>query len=106
MTLPYERTSSVLRTIGFLTRLCSPYDGGIKGVRKEIRQEARSLLRHFPGVSDLRQASEKCPEVFGFSNPWGRYGDLDERVDEAEGFDDECTTRTNPQGECGSDECD
>lgn len=53
MTLPSERTRSVIRTREFLYRLASPYEGGIKGIKAEVRAEARSLLRHFPHWSHL-----------------------------------------------------
>lgn len=49
MTLPYERTRAVLRAREFLTRLSNVYvPNGIKGIRSEVRQEARDVLRHFP----------------------------------------------------------
>lgn len=64
MTLPYERARAVLRVREFLHRLASPYGGGIKGIRKEVRQEARALLRHYPMDCEIELASEKCPELF------------------------------------------
>jgi len=36
-----------LGTQDFLLRLTSPYNGGIKGVPKPVREEARRLLRHY-----------------------------------------------------------
>jgi hypothetical protein len=56
MTLPAERTSAVIRTQEFLLRLASPYNGGIKGVTKPVREEARRLLRHYPHWFDLGRA--------------------------------------------------
>lgn len=53
MTVPYERTRAVLSAGEFLRRLASPYNGGIKGIRSEIRQEARRILRHFPHWFDM-----------------------------------------------------
>jgi hypothetical protein len=53
MTLPRERTSAVIRTQDFLLRLASPYEGGIKGIRREVREEARRLLKHYPHWFDL-----------------------------------------------------
>lgn len=65
MTLPDERTRAVLRAKEFLIRLSSPYvEGGIKGVRSEVRREARDILRHFPFDVDLMVAGEECPQVF------------------------------------------
>jgi hypothetical protein len=57
MTLPYQRTIAVLRAKAFLTRLSSAYiPDGIKGIRREVRQEAREILRHFPLWFDLGRA--------------------------------------------------
>jgi hypothetical protein len=56
MTLPAERTRAVIRAREFLLRLCSPYGGGIKRIPREVRQEARRLLRHYPGWFDLGRA--------------------------------------------------
>lgn len=53
MTLPNERTIAVIRAKEFLYRLASPHGGGIKGVKKEVRMEARNILRHFPAWFDL-----------------------------------------------------
>lgn len=67
MTLPCERTRAVCRARQFLYRLASPYCGGIKGIRREVREEARRILRHFPawfdlGMSDAfdQQAASAC----------------------------------------------
>ena len=56
MTLPNERTAAVCRAADFLRRLASPYAGGIKGVKREIREEARRILRHYPHWFDLGRA--------------------------------------------------
>ena len=51
MTLPEESDRAVARTREFLVRLASPYvEGGIKGIRREVRAEALRLLRHYPYV--------------------------------------------------------
>ncbi len=58
MTLPCERTLAVLRARNFLVRLSNVYvEGGIKGIRREVRQEARGVLRHFPHWFDMGQAN-------------------------------------------------
>lgn len=64
MTLPHERTRATLATREFLVGLASPYGDGIKGVRTEVREEARRLLRHYPTPADLLQAS-RHGDVFG-----------------------------------------
>jgi len=57
MTLPCERTLAVLRARNFLVRLSNVYvEGGIKGIRREVRQEARGVLRHFPHWFDMGRA--------------------------------------------------
>jgi hypothetical protein len=53
MTLPNERTRSVLNTQQFLLRLATPYGGGLKRIPEEARSEARRLLRHYPSWVDF-----------------------------------------------------
>jgi hypothetical protein len=49
MTLPEQSDRAVQQTREFLVRLASPYvEGGIKGIRREVRAEALALLRHYP----------------------------------------------------------
>ena len=58
MTLPEESERAVARTREFLVRLASPYvEGGIKGIRREVRAEALRLLRHYPYV---RTDEKRC----------------------------------------------
>lgn len=64
MTLPYERTRAVLQTQDFLIRLASlPSAGGVKGVPKDVRFEARRLLRHYPLWFDLGRSDAFDPET-------------------------------------------
>ena len=67
MTLPEQSERAVAQTREFLVRLVSPYvEGGIKGIRREVRAEASRLLRHYPyawndekrGVSDMSGATD------------------------------------------------
>jgi hypothetical protein len=53
MTLPCERTRSVLSAQQFLLRLATPYGGGLKRIPSEARDEARRLLRHYPSWLDF-----------------------------------------------------
>jgi hypothetical protein len=64
MTLPRERTRSVVKTREFLARLVSPYvPNGYKRIPKPVREEALRLLRHYPSVVDMKYAAESfCPE--------------------------------------------
>jgi len=65
MTLPYQRTRSILLTRAFLLRLISPYGGGIKGVKREVREQARSLLRHYPIDFEIDLVVKAIPELLG-----------------------------------------
>jgi hypothetical protein len=67
MTLPEQSDRAVAQAREFLVRLTSPYvEGGIKGIRREVRAEASRLLRHYPyletdenrGVGDMSGASD------------------------------------------------
>jgi len=67
MTLPEQSDRAVAQAREFLVRLTSPYvEGGIKGIRREVRAEASRLLRHYPyvwsdekrGVDDMTGASD------------------------------------------------
>jgi hypothetical protein len=75
MTLPEQSERAVSQTREFLVRLASPYgEGAIKGIRREVRDEASRLLRHYPyawndekrGVDDMSggwiAVSERMPE--------------------------------------------
>jgi|LakMenE18May11ns_1017448.scaffolds.fasta_scaffold9878218_4 hypothetical protein len=71
MTLPYERVNSVNRTRQFLRSLLDPKE--TPRIPKQIRQQAASLLRHFPNEYDMGRACEPINEnhepVFG-KDPW------------------------------------
>lgn len=61
MTLPDERYRAVKWAEGFLQRLAG---GQIARVPKAVREEARSILRHYPGSWDMQRAAQGAPEVF------------------------------------------
>ena len=63
MTLPDERYRSVKWAEGFLKRLAGG-DIDIPRVPKAVRDEARSILRHYPTDYDMLRAAEAAPEVF------------------------------------------
>jgi hypothetical protein len=76
MTLPEQRTRAVLATRNFLTRLMTPYlPDSCKRVPRQVREEARRLLRHYPGVVDISLAGERAPGVFDFEEAWRAAGD-------------------------------
>jgi len=60
MTLPDERYRSVKWAAEFLSRLAG---GDIPRVPRAVRDEARSILRHYPGQWDLKRLEAACPEV-------------------------------------------
>lgn len=61
MTLPFERTRSLIQTRSFLLSLLD--NKKTPRVPMQIRKEARSLLRHFPTPLDLEQITEKCTNI-------------------------------------------
>ena len=61
MTLPDERYRAVKWAEGFLSRLAG---GELPRVPKAVRDEARSILRHYPSDYDMHRAAESAPEVF------------------------------------------
>ncbi len=61
MTLPDERYRAVKWAEAFLSRLAG---GQYDRVPKAVRDEARSILRHYPGQWDMLRAAEGAPEIF------------------------------------------
>jgi hypothetical protein len=57
MTIPYERTTSVVQTREFLQVLRRNLD-----LPTSIRNEAHRLLRHFPDIGVLTLTAHACPE--------------------------------------------
>jgi len=60
MTLPDERYRSVKWAASFLSRLAG---GDIPRVPKAVREEARSILRHYPSHWDLQRIEAAAPEI-------------------------------------------
>ena len=61
LTLPDERYRSVKWAQGFLSRLAG---GHYARTPKAVRDEARSILRHYPSDWDMNRAAAAAPEVF------------------------------------------
>lgn len=61
MTLPDERYRSVKWAEGFLKRLAG---GEFPRTPKAVRDEARSILRHYPSEYDMNRAARGAPDVF------------------------------------------
>lgn len=62
MTLPDERYRAVLYAEEFLRALSDP--SITKRIPKEIRQRARSILRHYPNTWEMNSAARQAPDVF------------------------------------------
>lgn len=62
MTTPDERTRAVAHTKMFLRELMCAED--TPGVPVHIREQARRLLRHYPGDAELNLASMALPHLF------------------------------------------
>ena len=62
MTLPDERYRAVMWACRFLQSLS--YSSETPRVPLKIRQEARSILRHFPSEWDMAQAADASPHLF------------------------------------------
>lgn len=60
MTLPSERARAVYQTRNFLLDIAF----NKKRMSKEMKEMAKSCLRHFPNNLDLQEISEKCPNLF------------------------------------------
>ena len=61
MTLPDERYRAVKWADAFLKRLAG---GHYARTPKAVRDEARSILRHYPSDYDMNRAATAAPEVF------------------------------------------
>lgn len=62
MTIPYERTLAVLRTRKLLSDLAS---GSSALDAQSLKSYAGSLLKHYPGLTDLSISSAQVPEIWG-----------------------------------------
>lgn len=61
MTLPDERYRAVTWAANFLSRLAG---GEYPRTPKAVRDEARSILRHYPSSWDMQRTAAAAPEVF------------------------------------------
>ena len=61
MTLPDERYRAVKNAQQFLARLAG---GEYPRVPKAVRDEARSILRHYPLDWDMQRTARMAPDVF------------------------------------------
>ena len=63
MTLPDERYRAVMWAKRFLEELAHDTKKYPR-ISKAVRQEAYSIMRHFPNEWDLKQAAHSAPQVF------------------------------------------
>ena len=59
MTLPDERYRAVVQTQRFLLRILTT-----PRVPKAVKDEARSLLRHYPSEYDMKKVSQTSADIF------------------------------------------
>jgi hypothetical protein len=59
MTLPDERYRAVVQTQRFLLRILTT-----PRVPKAVKDEARSMLRHYPSEWDMQRTALQAPDVF------------------------------------------
>lgn len=62
MTLPDERYAAVIRTKKFLMDLCNPAE--TPRVPRDIREQARWCLRHYPDTWEMQQVANASPQIF------------------------------------------
>ncbi len=67
MTLPFERTRSLVMTKEFLQRLLDPKQ--TPRVPRPVRGHAHMLLRHFPTLGDIDLVHQALPNWFGPVQP-------------------------------------
>ena len=60
MTLPDERYRAVVWAKKFLLDIAHRRSG----LSEDMKQEALSILRHYPSEYDLNNAAQKAPEIF------------------------------------------
>lgn len=63
MTIPSERYSAVNRTRQFLVDLMDPKK--TPRVPRDVRRQAYSCLKHYPGDYYMEKAREEAPDIFG-----------------------------------------
>jgi hypothetical protein len=61
MTLPDERYRAIKWAEQFLRDLCDP--ARTPRVPKAVRQQARSVLRHYPGTYYIEELARRSPEI-------------------------------------------
>lgn len=70
MTVPFERTRSLVQAKALLQRLGDPQL--TPELPTWLRDEASDLLRHFPSYADIELAHRALPQTFGPVPPFSR----------------------------------
>lgn len=70
MTIPYERTRALIETYELLKRLQDPQE--TPRVPGWLREEARTLLRHYPNYAAIEMAHKALPHLYGPVPPFSR----------------------------------
>lgn len=70
MTVPYERTRALIEAYELLKRLQDPQE--TPRVPQWLREEARTLLRHYPNYSAIEMAHKALPHLYGPVPPFSR----------------------------------
>lgn len=70
MTIPYERTRSLIETKQLLQELQDPKL--TPRVPASVREIARKLLRHYPSYSDIELVHKALPMFYGPVPPFSR----------------------------------
>jgi hypothetical protein len=70
MTIPFERTRSLIMTREFLLQLQDPKQ--TPRVPRSVRSHAAALLKHYPTYADVEQAHRAVPETYGPVPPFSR----------------------------------
>lgn len=59
MTIPSERARSIIQTRQFLIDIAY----NTKRIPKEVKELAKSCLRHYPMEYDVQELSSRCPDI-------------------------------------------
>lgn len=70
MTVPYERTRALIETYELLKRLQDLQ--ATPRVPRWLREEARTLLRHYPNYAAIEMAHKALPHLYGAVPPFSR----------------------------------
>lgn len=68
MTVPYERFNAVNMTAKFLKEIATDRQKYPR-VPKHVREQAFSLLRHYPMEFEMERACKKAPDIFKKNYP-------------------------------------